>query len=141
MAFGFEHGDGWFWLLDQLCNSIQNYIDNNNKYREEKDHISQVVATQVEEKFGTLNFYFNGGDDIIWGMVHLAEVMSGDICEFCGSTENVGVTSSWISVICEDCYENSEPNIKNRPWTQNIDLARPNPKDLRKIKLDKLKNK
>ena len=27
LYFGFEHSDGWFWLLDQLCNSIQSYID------------------------------------------------------------------------------------------------------------------
>ena len=31
MCWGFEHGDGWFWLLDQLCDSIQSYIDSNSK--------------------------------------------------------------------------------------------------------------
>ena len=28
MCWGFQHGDGWFWILDNLCYSIQNYIDN-----------------------------------------------------------------------------------------------------------------
>ena len=22
MCFGFEHGDGWYWLVDHLCNAI-----------------------------------------------------------------------------------------------------------------------
>ena len=48
MIWGFEHGDGWFWLLDQLCNSIQEYIDTNNKYNKEEKKISQVVASQVK---------------------------------------------------------------------------------------------
>ena len=107
MCWGFEHGDGWFWLLDQLCGSIQNYIDSNNKYRSEDKQISQVVATQVKEKFGTLNFYYSGGDEYIDGMVYLAESMSYKICETCGSTENVNQTKGgWIITICEKCQQN-----------------------------------
>lgn len=118
MAFGFEHSDGWFWLIDQLCNSIQSYIDNNNKYRSEDKQISQVIATQVKEKFGTLRFYYDGGDEYISGMVSLAENMSGDICEFCGSTKNVGYTKGWVSTICEDCLKKNEKNV-NRVWVRN----------------------
>lgn len=28
MAWGMSHGDGWFFLIDALCSSIQNHIDN-----------------------------------------------------------------------------------------------------------------
>ena len=61
MCWGFDHGDGWYWLLDQLCSAIQSHIDSNNKFRSEQ--IIQVVATQVKEKWGTLNFYYYGGDE------------------------------------------------------------------------------
>lgn len=139
MCWGFEHNDGWFWILDNLCYSIQSYIDNNNKYREEDKKISQVVATQVKEKFGTLNFYYTGGDAYIDGMVDLAETLSANTCEFCGSMENVGSTQGWISIICKDCYDNSRENISNRTWKENK-LSPPSEVlvELRKIKLDKL---
>lgn len=141
MCWGFEHGDGWFWLIDQLCDSIQSYIDSNNKFRDEDKKISQVVATQIKEKYGTLCFYFQGGDELIHGMVWLAENQSVNICEFCGSTENVGTTQGWISTICKDCYDKSSDRIKNRIWKENVNnLPSEVSAELRKIKLDKLNN-
>jgi len=139
MCWGFEHNDGWFWLIDQLCNSIQKYIDNNNTYRGDDKKIPQVVATQVKEKYGSLCFYYSGGDSEIDGMVRFAETMSSNICERCGTTEDVGSTTGWIYVICKDCYEKSTPETSNLIWTPNkcgtsSDLI----KDIRKIKLDKL---
>jgi len=56
MAFGFEHRDGWYLLIDMLCASIQFYLD-------QTPNIPQVHADQVKEKFGSLRFYFSGGDD------------------------------------------------------------------------------
>lgn len=140
MCWGFEHGDGWFWILDNLCDSIQSYIDNNNKYRDDDKKISQVVAMQVKEKFGTLRFYYSGGDQYIDGMVAFAENLSANTCEFCGTMENVGTTQGWISTICKDCYDNSKLNISSRVWKENklspfSDVL----VELRKIKLDKLK--
>jgi hypothetical protein len=142
LYFGFEHGDGWFWLLDQLCDSIQNYIDNNNNWKKsDEEKIPQVVATQVKEKFGTLSFYYNGGDSYTDGMVRMAENMSANICEFCGSTEDVGKTQGWISTICKPCYDNSSERISNRVWKENKNnIPTEITKELRKIKLDKLNN-
>lgn len=124
MCWGFEHGNGWFHLINTLCGSIQNHIDNHNKWVEEygkefweenKDKpdvsinepvlIPQVVAAQVKEKFGGLRFYYDGGDDIIRGMVYLAENMSYRICENCGvMTERVNTNQKgWISTTCPMC--------------------------------------
>jgi len=47
-TFFFECGDGWFWLLDNLCLSIQSYIDSNSK--------PQVSINQVKEKFGCYDY-------------------------------------------------------------------------------------
>lgn len=102
MYWGFEHGNGWFWLLDRLCKSIQGYIDNNPHL-----NISQVVADQVKEKFGSLSFYYSGGDKRIDGMVSLAENMSEYICEKCGSTKEVGQTKGWITTLCKECAKDS----------------------------------
>lgn len=175
MSWGFDVDDGWFWLIDNLCNSIQSYTDNNSKRwriknkitraffevfkhqrlyskfkfirhflhilyekseKEEYESICQVTVDQVKEKFGGLRFYYSGGDDIIHGMVWLAESMSYDICEICGSTENIGKTKGWIKVICEDCSK--IPN--NRGVSYQWKKYEEDPKFLRKVKLDILNN-
>ena len=81
MCWGFECGDGWFQILNQLMGNIQNHIDWKNRNGEV---VTQVTLDQVKEKFGTLRFYYTGGDDVIDGMVRMAESMSGVTCEVCG---------------------------------------------------------
>lgn len=99
MCWGFECGDGWFWLIDNLCHCIQNYIDANSKLRD----IPQVVATQVKEKYGGLRFYHDGGNELIDGMVWFAEHLSYRICEVCGSTKDVSTTKGWMMTRCAKC--------------------------------------
>ena len=95
MCWGIECGNGWYWLIDKLCDSIQSYIDHNDKG-------NQLEATQVKEKYGSLRFYTNGESDIIHGMIWLAERMSEYICEECGSTEDVQQTEGWIVSLCPE---------------------------------------
>jgi hypothetical protein len=97
MCWGFDHGDGWYNIIDQLCASIQNHIDWNSPTG---NPIPQVVATQVKEKFGGLRFYYMGGDDTIDGMVRMAEALSLVTCERCGAP---GQTRGrgWIRTLCD----------------------------------------
>lgn len=60
----------------------------------------QVVVQQVKEKFGSLRFYYSGGDDYIGGLVSMAESMSGITCEECGAPGETGGTG-WITTLCE----------------------------------------
>lgn len=147
MCWGFECGDGWFNILDQLMGNIQHHIDWKEKqrqyamnynemaaqakagnfdlfdlsmesvvdqaYKEKKlgeivagsfravpEAIQQVTLDQVKEKFGTLRFYYTGGDEYISGLVSMAESMSGVTCEECGS---LGETKGqgWLVTLCE----------------------------------------
>ena len=97
MCWGFDCGDGWFNILDQLMGNIQHHIDWKNKNSEV---VAQVTLDQVKEKFGTLRFYYSGGDDTIDGMVRMAESMSGVTCQECGNpgTQTQG---GWIKTVCE----------------------------------------
>jgi hypothetical protein len=97
MFWGFEHGDGWYPIINSLCGQIQNHIDWQTK---QGKTVPQVVAVQVKEKFGTLRFYYNGGDDVIDGMVCMAESWSAVACEECGApgTQN---SQGWIKTLCE----------------------------------------
>jgi hypothetical protein len=79
MCWGFECGDGWFDLIDELCGTIQSYIDGNSRPDNE---IQQVTVDQVKSKFGTLRFYATGGDRLTDGMIWFAENMSGRIPEY-----------------------------------------------------------
>jgi len=99
----------WFRLKSHKPNSIWTKIADwiYEKAPKGKPHIS-IKVTQIKEKFGGLCFYYFGGDEEISGMVRLAESLSYITCEYCGTTENVGMTKGWICVICKDCYEKNE---------------------------------
>jgi hypothetical protein len=98
MCWGFDCGDGWFNILDQLCLNIQYYIEWKNK---KETVVEQVVADQVKEKFGTLRFYYSGGDEHIAGMVAMAESMSSVTCEDCGKPGR-SRGFGWITTVCDE---------------------------------------
>jgi hypothetical protein len=154
MCWGFECGDGWFNILNQLMSQIQHHIDwkekqragaikynemaaqakagnfdlfeasmkalPNDEFKEKRlgeivsgdfrqvpESIPQVTLDQVKEKFGTLRFYYTGGDDYIRGMVSLAESLTGVTCESCGNVgEHRG--GGWVHTYCTPCEEARE---------------------------------
>ena len=124
--------DGWFDIIDLLCDNIQHRIDNAVKQRqyaiewndqvndpdndwsdkssfikrEERvvpDLIEQVVVRQIKEKFGTLRFYYDGGDEYIRGLDAMAASMTSRTCEECGSpgTSRSTKKQRWIRVLCD----------------------------------------
>ena len=154
MCWGFECGDGWFNILNQLMSQIQHHIDwkekqrawatkynematqakagnfdlfeetmkalPNDEYKEKRlaeivagdfrpvpESIPQVTLDQVKEKFGTLRFYYSGGDDYISGMVSLAESMTAVTCENCGNPGSCR-GGGWVHTYCTPCEEQRE---------------------------------
>lgn len=101
MCFGIECGDGWYDLIDILCFLLQNSVKNNHP---------QVEAVQVKEKFGGLRFYADNCDEYQEGLIKFAEYFSNKICEFCGTTKNVGTTKNYIFTICKECYKKEKLN-------------------------------
>lgn len=96
MCWGLECGDGWLDLIDALCGDIQRYIDNNPE-------VTQIEATQVKQKFGSLRFYYSYYNKVIDELIWEACSRSAETCEQCGSNNNVTQTKGWISPLCEDC--------------------------------------
>lgn len=98
----FECGDGWYTLLANLCSQLQFDTNHNNKY---KLKYPQVTVTCIKEKFGTLRFYVDGATDEQYYAIHLAELMSANICEKCGkfdsSIEPEG--RCWVYTRCKEC--------------------------------------
>jgi hypothetical protein len=52
MCWGFCCGDGWFAILEELCNAIATQVEGGT--------MPPVVATQVKEKLGQLHFHISG---------------------------------------------------------------------------------
>lgn len=101
MCWGFDCGDGWYNIIDAVCAMIQNH-ERNNKLNNVV--MPPVVATQVKEKYGTLRFYYTGGDDYIDGVVSMAEYMSGVTCENCGSPGKI-YEGAWVRTLCGEHAE------------------------------------
>jgi len=110
MAWGIMCNDGWYFIIDELCDFIQGYIDCRNRLDDET--FPQLEATQVKEKFGSLRFYYIGGDDTLQGAVHFVENLTNCICEDCGSTEDVKQTKGWIITLCKVCTDEAIQNGK-----------------------------
>ena len=104
MCWGFECGDGWYNILNTLMGNIQSHIDWKNK---KEEVVPQVTLDQVKEKFGTLRFYYRGGDDYISGLVSMAESMSAITCESCGNPGKQ-TRGGWIKTTCTPCEQKRE---------------------------------
>ena len=85
------------WLEENLEEEKKKYLID---LREIPGPFPQVVATQVKEKYGTLRFYYEGGDDYVDGVVALAEYISGSTCETCGAPGKIR-GSGWVRTLCD----------------------------------------
>ena len=94
MCWGFEVGDGWFKLIDELSGKLTEW---NNENPEEVVH-----ATQVKEKFGYLHFYLDGHYEETSQMIREAEDKSEITCESCGEPGKMN-KGGWLSVQCDKC--------------------------------------
>lgn len=90
-------GDGWY----DLVNSLLRVLDYWNKNLKKTDDYP-VEAVQIKEKFGTLRFYYRGGNEFANGAVQQAELMSGLICEECGAPGKVDSDGGWLRALCEE---------------------------------------
>jgi hypothetical protein len=84
-------------LINDLCAKIQQHIDST---AESISPTQQVVATQVKEKYGSLRFYYKGGNDIIDEMVDTAEFLSLNICDVCGGPAQSVSQRGWAQTRC-----------------------------------------
>ncbi len=111
MCWGFECEDGWFEIIDTLCKKVQFVCDLTG---------SQVVATQVKNKHGMLNFYTKFDhenikegidleivEDIVEDLCSHAWNQSQYICEYCGKYGKIR-ERAWIQPICDKCWKEIE---------------------------------
>lgn len=113
---GFAVGPGWWPILRSLCRNVQGHIDWRQEQKEKYgrgEGCPQVVVAQIKEKFGGLRFYYDGGNDVIDGMVRMAEAWAANSCEECGKP-GVLRSGGWMQTLCDEHEEKRQERIKNR---------------------------
>lgn len=112
--------DGWYHLLDDLCNYLT-YLAN-SEYNTLAEHYAQVKFTQIKEKFAGLRIYYEGGNeqvrDTVGTLLSFLEHISLEVCEQCGSRERMGMTTKgWHQAVCKACAD-KDPRCKEDNWIE-----------------------
>jgi len=95
MCWGFECGDGWFDLIKRLSERLKEISERTG---------GDIQAEQVKEKYGTLRFYINGGDEEAYKAIDRAERESSHTCELCGNNKGRLIDQfGWWRVLCQKC--------------------------------------
>lgn len=107
---GFECSRGWYDLIDQLSQKIEEI---NLKF-ENPEH--KIYAVQVKQKFGGLRFYTEISDSlfddeeqqesiqqIVYDLTAIAETKSYTICEHCGLPGTTTNNRRYVETLCEKC--------------------------------------
>jgi RNA polymerase-binding transcription factor DksA len=99
MCDGFDCGDGWYDLIHDLSQRLEEY----NDIHKEEDW---VVAIQVKQKMGGLRFYIASAPNHILDLISETENKSEKICEECGKPGEVQeLKYKWLTVLCDDCND------------------------------------
>lgn len=97
--FGIECGEGWYKLLQPIFDYIEEY--NKDKVNDDE----KLIPLQIKEKFGGLRVYMNFYTDELNKLIEDAEDEAYNTCEICGSKEDIGQTTGWITTMCRECVK------------------------------------
>lgn len=95
MAFGFECGDGWLPILEDLFAKFDEIA--------KRDKFEDFQVVQVKEKFGGLRVYVDGGNKEINKLITEAGKKADKTCEVCGSSAETHEIDNWYTTLCERC--------------------------------------
>jgi len=129
--YGFEHGDGWYNILQvafslidfrvkQQHKTVNTFIEYKNLlgtdledtipkwYDKEQlkgdipEKIEYPRIAQCKEKFGTMRLYMDGvANAEIETIISFAEMMSEVTCEVCGAPGE-SRSGSWVKTLCDE---------------------------------------
>ena len=97
MSRGCEFADGWYRLLERLCEELEPVAPPEFRF------------DQVKEKFGQMRVYTSGGNEETARLIWKAREESLRVCEECGATE--GVTTEWtpwLRTLCRSCRDSHD---------------------------------
>lgn len=105
-ALGFACAEGWYELIDSLCDEIMQFCKRFGKV--------PPIASQVKEKYGSLRFYIWSASEEVFDIIDKYELRSQFTCEICGKAGKIRRTGGWYSCECEEHYAE---RLERRNWT------------------------
>jgi len=120
MSFGFACGDGWYDLIENLCDVLNSEAE--NEYPQWKERMKDSLKDeelseeaywpeiqQVKEKYGGLRFYTSHlVNDTFDGACSFAERLSYTICEDCGNRGKLRDDIGWYRTLCDEHYNETK---------------------------------
>lgn len=95
-------GPGWEVLLRRLIVAIHMHL-------QAKPKIAKNFAiNDIKEKFGSLRFYYDGGDAHIEKLVEEAEFWSARTCDVCGQP-GILAGQHWLQTVCPEHKKTQDP--------------------------------
>jgi hypothetical protein len=94
MGWGLRCGDGWFDLIDTLCERLQQETEHGDA--------PQAVTMQVKQKWGRLRFAVEPATERQQAMIDLAEALSARLCEQCGKPGQMRSISGFRTPRCAE---------------------------------------
>jgi hypothetical protein len=97
MGRGIECCDGWYAILDGLCQVLSNHAD-------QIGHLP-IEAKQVKQKFGSLRFYTDRTCDKCYGAIDFARILSLHVCEQTGRPGTLMVQlppGRWVRTLSDE---------------------------------------
>jgi hypothetical protein len=67
-----------------------------------------VVIDQYKEKFGTLRVYYDGGDDVVKGMVRYAEHLASLTCQSTGKRGQLCKRGMWYATLSDEAAKKAD---------------------------------
>ena len=99
MSRGCEFADGWYRLLERLCEELEPVAPPEFRF------------DQVKEKFGKMRIYASHSTEETARLIQHAQEASLSCCELCGVTEEVTTEGRGrIRTLCRSCREETPIN-------------------------------
>ena len=103
MCDGICTSDGWFDLINSMCEELQVLSDKTG---------SQIEFLQVKEKLAGLRVHINEYSDEARVIINKYEIIASQTCEQCGiidETVNIReVEGYWLDTLCDKCYSETQ---------------------------------
>jgi hypothetical protein len=112
MAFGLECGKGWYLIIEEAFNKMEEAIEKMPK-KEQKIFKESFEILQVKEKLGGLRIYVNMYTDKIIEIIREAEEKAGQTCEICGDPGKTREINRWYFTNCDEHYNKKLEEFKN----------------------------
>jgi predicted transport protein len=103
MEFGWECGEGWFPIIEEALNKIEEIIEKMPK-KEQKVFKKSFEILQIKQKLGGLRIYVNMRTDEIVETIVEAEEKAEQTCEVCGKPGKLREVNRWLFTSCDEHY-------------------------------------